>query len=372
MTGGATSRQAMIKGGDSDQGMNREEPTGSLQVGARPVFRERRALVCRALRFCLPEQRSIDLPGLGALHLRPGVRDFEANTTWIADVRRSCEEVAIECAGSPALLLIDTGFALHAVNAILGCERLAAGGPLSRIERGILLGALAALSAHLCLSPNVRLSENEDQSPPACPIVVEISLRLRGVAGRAWLCASEEFLNQNIREPLPGSSRAALRLELGCTGIVRSDLATSEVGDAVVFDEVAALSATEPWPVQVRRGREGMPASLLADGTLVLASGDDDGSRSGVTTQAERFSRRPSGSFAVAAGGSKQGPCADVTAEIGGLRGVPLGALLGEVPLHQRRSDPVLLRADDVLWAEGEIAAIDGALVVRITRMLAD
>jgi hypothetical protein len=258
------------------------------------------------------------------------------------------------------------------VNAILGCEGLAAVGPLSRIERGILLGALAASSAHLCLSPDVRLSEAGNQLPPACPIAVEISLGLRGVAGRAWLCASEEFLNQNIRESVRGLSQAALRLELGCTAIVRSELAASGVGDAVVFDEVAALSATEPWPVHVRREREGMPASLLADGTLVLASGDDDGSRSGVTTQAERSSRRPSVSCAVAAGGSKQGPCADVTAEIGGLRGVPLGALLGEVPLDLRRSDPVLLRADDVLWAEGEITAIDGALAVRITRMLAD
>jgi flagellar motor switch/type III secretory pathway protein FliN len=76
--------------------------------------------------------------------------------------------------------------------------------------------------------------------------------------------------------------------------------------------------------------------------------------------------------LAVAAGGSKQGPCADVTAEIGGLRGVSLGALLGEVPLDLRRSDPILLRVDDVPWAEGELTAIDGALAVRITRMMAD
>jgi hypothetical protein len=300
------------------------------------------------------------------------VLDFEATPTWIADVRRSCEEVAIDCAGNSALLLIDTEFALHAVNAILGCERLAAAGPLSRIERGILLGVLAALSTRLCLSPDVRLSENGNQSSPACPIAVEISLRLRGMAGRAWLCASEEFLNQSIREPTWGASQAALRLGLGCTGIVRSELAASGVGDAVVFDEAAALSATEPWPVHVRRDREGMPASLLVDGTLVLASGDDDGSRSGVTTQVERFSLRPSLTLAVAAGGSKQGPCADVTAEIGGLRGVSLGALLGEVPLDLRRSDPILLRVDDVPWAEGELTAIDGALAVRITRMMAD
>ena len=361
----------MNKGGDGDQGMNMEEATGTLQVGARLVSRQRRALVCRALRFWLPAERSIDLPGLGALHLRPGVLDLEATPTWIADVRRSCEEVAIDCAGNSALLFIDTGFALHAVNAILGCESLAAAGPLSRIERGILLGVLAALSTPLCLSPDVRLSENGNQSSPAHPMAVEISLGLRGVAGRAWLCASEEFLNQSIREPTRGASQAALRLELGCTGIVRSELAASGVGDAVVFDEAAALSATEPWPVHVRRDREGMPASLLVDGTLVLASGDDDGSRSGVTTQAERFSLRPSLTFAVP-GGSKQGPCADVTAEIGGLRGVPLGALLGGVPLDLRRSDPILLRVDDVPWSEGELTAIDGALAVRITRMMAD
>jgi len=74
--------------------MNTEEPTGPLQVGSRRVFHERRALVCRALRFCLPEERSIDLPmGLGfpanqASHLA-GISD--PTTPWQKEAAEAVE-----------------------------------------------------------------------------------------------------------------------------------------------------------------------------------------------------------------------------------------------------------------------------------------
>ena len=312
---------------------------------------------------------SIQLPGLGHLVLRAQVLESEATPAWIADVRQSCEEVSVVCAGGAALLLVDRGFALHAVNAILGCEFVAAAGPLSRIEHGILQGTLAALSAHLGLPPDVRLCADGCQAPLLGPIAIEVSLRLRGVTGRAWVCASEEFLTKSLTMQKPEPAQATVRLELGCTRVPILELAEAKEGDVVVFDGVVALSATDPWPIRLIRGKAAIPASLRPDGTLAGAGGD--GAASGSATKDERPSWRAPAISDSAAGTARNGRCADVTAEIGCVRGAALAGLLCNRPLGLGRSDPILLRVDETPWAEGEIVASEGDLAVRITRRLA-
>jgi flagellar motor switch/type III secretory pathway protein FliN len=314
------------------------------------------------MRVCLPEEISIELPRLGLLVLRPQVLDIEATPAWIVDVRHSCEEVSVECSGGAALLIIERGSACFAVNAMLGYEMAAVAGPLSRIERGILQGMLVALSAHLGLPPDVRLRAG--QAPVLDLVAIEVSLRMRGVTGRAWVCASEDFLTKSLALKTPEPAQATIRVELGCTRVPVSELAAAKEGDAVVFDGASALSVTAPWPVQIRRGKAAIPAYLYPDGTLAIAGGNGNGS----AEKADRPSC-PTISDSVA-GSAKKVSCLDVTAEIGCLRGDALAGLLKN-HVAMGRGDPILLRVDETPWAEGEIVAIEGELAVRITRRLA-
>ena len=351
--------------------MSAEDQDEHFRSGPSRGPRERSALVRQAMRVCLPEEMKIQLPGLGFLVLRPAVVEIDA--ARIENVRRSGEAVLIECAGSMALLFVERGFALNTVNAILGYQPVTAAGPLSRIERGILQGALVALSAHLGLMLDVRLQVNESQASPSDAIVVEVSLGLRGVAGRAWLCASDEFLTKILttRTPSPGQSPVMIRLELGRTRVPVSELAAAREGDAVVFDGVAALPAADPWPVQIRRGEVVVPACLRPDGAVAFAGGDADDKVCGTATKDERSPARPPTRPDLAKAGAMTDFCVEIAAEIRRLQGEALAGLLCGTPLARGRGDAILLRVDDTPWAEGEIAAIDGDFAVRITRRLA-
>jgi len=347
--------------------VNTGEPEEPQQAGPRHDVPEHRVLLRQVLRFCLPDEMSIDLPGLGMLVLRPHVLDVEATPAWIADVCQSCEEVSVKCASGAALLLIDRGTALSVVNALLGFEMVAAAAPLSRIERGILQGVLMALSTHLCLPPEARLCADGGQSSLKGPIPIAVSLRLRGVTGRAWVCASGDFLTKCLTLESPALAQAEFQVELACTSVLVSEMAAAKEGDAVVFDGATALSATTPWPVQIRRGKIAIPASLRPDGTLAIASGASDSA-----VKAERSSWRAPTISDSATGATKKASCVEMTAEIARLRGAALARIiLGKHPLDIGRSSPVLLRVDETPWAEGEVAAIEGELAVRITRRLA-
>jgi hypothetical protein len=119
--------------------------------------------------------------------------------------------------------------------------------------------------------------------------------------------------------------------------------------------------------VQIRRGKIALPANLHPDGTLAIASGASDSA-----VKAERSSWRAPTLSDSAAGVAKKASCVEITAEIARLRGSTLARIiLGKHPLDGGRSAPILLRADETPWAEGEVAAIEGALAVRITRRLA-
>jgi hypothetical protein len=244
---------------------------------------------------------------------------------------------------------------------------VAAAAPLSRIERGILQGVLMALSTHLCLPPEARLCADGRQASLLDPMPIAVSLRLRGVSGRAWVCASEDFLTKCLTLESPELAQAEVQVELACTSVPVSEMAAAKEGDAVVFDGATALSATAPWPVQIRRGKTAIPASLHPDGTLAIASEAFDSA-----VKAERSSWRAPTLSDSGAGAAKKAFCVKMTAEIARLRRAALARIiLGKNPLHIDRSDPILLRVDETPWAEGEVVAIEGELAVRITRRLA-
>jgi hypothetical protein len=277
--------------------------------------------------------------------------------------------VRIERAGTEALLLVEKGFALHTVNTLLGHAPAISDGPLSRIERGLFHGVLAASCARLGFISTVGLCAEERETPDSDSIVIEASVGLRGGAGRAWLCASAEFLVHILATQAPASKKpsAMLCLELARTLVPVAQLAAATAGDGLVFDEVAALPAADPWPIRIRNGGAVVSASLRPDG--ILASGDVDDL--GIVTQAERRSARiptPSDPAKFSPGSTDT---VEIVAELGRLQGASLARLLGGAPLDWVRGNSILLRLADAPWAEGEITAHDDAFAVRITRKLA-
>jgi len=353
--------------GDSAQGMPAGEQGEHFRSGCNGGFRGCVALVRQVMRVCIPEEMVIELPGLGGVALRPMV--LENNGAWLGDLRHACEESQLQCADSWAQILVEKEFAFHTVNAILGHEPVISAGSLSRIERGIFQGALMALSARLGLSPAIRLHTQASLRPNSDSIVVEVSLRLRGVVGRAWVCAPGEFLAKILatQSRRSGSVQPMVTLELGRTWLPLSELAAAKEGDAVIFDNVAALPSAAPWPAHIRRGSVVFPVSLCADGVVVAAASEGDAWDLPSGTNSERQPRRRSaGSASVMADA-----CAEMAAEIGCLQGATLAALLCGEPLAGGRVNTILLRRDGTSWAEGEILAVEGELAVRITRKLA-
>ena len=326
------------------------------------------ALVRQLTGICLPEEIVIELPGLGEVVIRPTV--LENDGAWLQNLRHACEEALLECANSAAQFLVERGFALHTVNAILGHGPVIAAGSLSRIERGILHGALVALSERLGLLPTIRPQVQENWAPSSDSIVVEVSLGLRGVVGRAWVCASNAFLAKILTTQAhhgPGQLQTRVFLELGRTWLPVSELAAANEGDVVVFDGVAALASADPWPAHIRRGDVVVPVSLRADGVVAAAVSGNDAKDRRSTTKLEQGPVRSSTSLAP----MRAEACAEIAAELGRFRGAMLASLLCGKPLDGGRGDAILLRRSGTAWAEGELLAVDGELAVRITRKLA-
>jgi hypothetical protein len=334
------------------------EPLGDL--------RGRVALVRQVIRGCLPGEVTANLSSLGDLVLRPAVRD---DAPWLSNLRGSCEEALIECGGAAAVLLVENGFARHAVNGVLGHEPAITAGSLSRVERGLLHGVLALLSARLDVPISVGACSAERQAPASGSVVIEASLQLRGGTGRAWVCASVEFLAQILANQSPTSEKpsATICLELARTRVPASQLAEANAGDVVVFDEVDARPAMEPWPVGIRTGDTLVQAALRPDGVLTSPAVEEPGSvahdkrrTACASTQSDQATTKPS---------PLEG-WAEIRAEIGTFQGGSLARLLCGAPLDGGRGSSTLLRMADTPWAEGEVVALDGAFAVRIKRKL--
>jgi hypothetical protein len=328
-------------------------------------LRGRTTLVGQVLRGFLPEKLVIELPGLGEICLQPVFSENDATRLW--QLRHSCEVVQIECPGKEALLLVEKGFAVHAVNTMLGYEPTIAAGSLSRIERGLLHGILVALFARLGLRFTVGVCAEERQAPDADFVVVEFSLGLRGDAGRAWLCASVECMAHILVSGFPYQTMFCL--ELGRTRVPLSQLAATKVGDVVVFDEAAALPGADPWPVCIRGGGAVFAASLGADGILTGVDASDLGT---VTRDERRPARIAAQSEAAKSPPASTDTSAEILAELGRVQGSVLASLLCGAAIDGGRERAILLRLADAPWAEGEIIAFEGALAARITRKLAD
>jgi hypothetical protein len=266
--------------------------------------------------------------------------------------------IALECAGQSGVLLVEQGLAVGLVNAVLGLAMPPFAGPLSRIERGVLAGTLATLLVDRGLTPGIRLGAGAGARPGPGTLVIALSVRLLGRDGQAWLAASDEFLAGAWATRGPGRGTFSPSLELAATTVAGSELAGAGPGDKVVFDETAALSPDEAWPVRVRRDGRSVPAWWSTDGVVLAADG-----------QAGDAATRPDRPSAVHRAGVAASPGAvQVTVGCAG----PAIDPAHPAPLVVRRDEPVVLKADGRAWAYGAITELDGALAVTITRKLAD
>ena len=306
----------------------------------------------------MPAEISARIPGAGEALVRPALLDRVAARAWRDDGWPAAELIALRCAGQSGALLVEQGLAVGLVNAVLGLVIPPFAGPLSRIERGVLAGTLATLLVDRGLTPGIRLGAGAGASPGTGTLVIAFSVRLLGREGQAWLAASEEFLAGAWATRSPGRGTFSPSLELAATTVAGSELAGAGPGDKVVFDETAALSPDEAWPVRVSRDVRSVPAWWSTEGVVVAAD-----------SQAGEAATRPDRAAVVQRVRAAASP--------GGVQ-VTAGYACPTIdpahptPLVVRRDGPVVLLVDGRAWAYGAIAEIDGALAVTITRKLAD
>jgi hypothetical protein len=343
----------------------RRRSDGSTGAGSTREEASRAAALHLIAQLCLPARAVVRLPSVGDVVLRPRFLDRTSRAAWWGGGRPACEEVALDCAGQPGLLLVENRLALGLVNVLLGLAMPAFSGPLSRVERGLLAGTVATMLAQLELAPDVRLGEGEVEAPPSGSPVLALSVGLCGESGRVWLCASREFFERVWATREPVAKAVVPWLELATTRVLSSELAGAETGDKVLFDETAALSPEAEWPVRVRWQGNVVPARWRADGLLVAGGSVASAPAGDATTRPER---RAAGLCSPAAAVAVGGVSVEVSA------GIACSAIegAGHAPLIVRRGEPLLLRAGDRPWAYGEVAEIDGAFAVTITRKLAE
>jgi hypothetical protein len=314
---------------------------GRDQEGRQPAAR----LIARVR---IPEEMAVGGPVRAVV--RPRLLETSA-TQALAGGGISGESVWLTCGGCASQLIVEPPLAVGLVSRALGLAAPALGGPLTRIERGVLLGVLSEMLSRQALSPEVRLSEEGQVAAIAELTGIALSVDLGGQSGQAWLLATSSLLDALCARQGDGFAR----LELATTTIPGSDLATAVVGDRIVF-ESSAPSTDDAWTVTLCCQERSCPARWRADGLVVPAEGREAAD----TVRGRR---------ADLEGGSGHGPPAAGIA-IAAWTAEPLARLAWGDPLVIPRSRAVVLCAAGTVWGEGQMGESDGALAITITRLL--
>jgi flagellar motor switch/type III secretory pathway protein FliN len=311
----------------------------------------------------LPPTWQVDLPpfGAAAVTIAGIVAGGERDDTI---------DICIARGGEAGRLAVSVAFASRIVDAALGTPaNFSSARGLGPAERGVLIGILSPLLDATGWS--LLLRPSRPMTSTAAPIALAVRTPIGG--GLAWL-----DLPATARAPEPlWRPRAAYlsidaRVELAATDIAAQAWAEVAPGDAVVFDGVAPFVPGNPREMLLAIGWFRAPARL-EDGHLALTG---EFQRAGVPIEATAIlheEKAMEGSVpktsAVLAGAP-----VEVVAELARIRlrgdevlGLAPGAVVTMAPLEQQT---VLLRAGDEPWAEGELVNVDGALGVRVTRLL--
>lgn len=319
------------------------------------------------LRLCLPSEMVTRLFGVGEVVLRASPVERHACARWWNDGRSCGESVALECSGQAGVLLLESRLALVAVNSVLGLGMPPFGGPLSRIERGILEGTVAALLAKLgpanAVRVRPRVGAGTAVDPPVGSFGVELLVRLQGESGRACLLASDRFLEELWVMTEASKAEVLPWLELASTKVPSAQISRAEAGDTVVFDETPALSPSGAWPVRARWRSKVVPARWLPDGLVVVVGGSSGAPMPEAATRPDR--RMDADSRTAMA------PIGDASVEMSAGVLCPAVDVIRRAPLVVRRGGSLVLRTGNHPWAYGELAECAGVFAVSIRRKLA-
>jgi hypothetical protein len=274
--------------------------------------------------------------------------------------------------------MVERGLALGLVNAVLGLPMPVVIRPLSRIERGILEGMIAALLSMLALAPAIRLVAGDRAVTELASLSIGISAEMRGLAGHAFLCGADEFFERAWAAQgaslEAGKVLAMLRVEVAHTRLSRSELGALLEGDAIVFEEFGALLPSDPWPVQVRLGEVVVPARAFPNGSITIEDGVAAQAGHDARTRFEGPAASGVGLASELATQSREGSVSvEITAELGTIRigEADRAGLLRDLRIGIARPKQIHLMIGDTSWAEGEILALGGEFAVQVTRKLA-
>jgi flagellar motor switch/type III secretory pathway protein FliN len=348
-----------------------------------------------ALLARLPARTAVTLGGLGRLEIRAaGVapRDLARAELVSLGVGRPRVEGRVSVDVVLARALVQA--ALRDYAASPGSPPVTAGagsssvGPLGFSERGVLAGLIARVFASLEVPLVLALEAPSRGAPDMLVLALEISAV--GVRGWAELEVPTRWLGEVPPVAPDGAALAALavtaRLELCRTFIGAADLAGLAEGDAVVFDGRPALDRVGDWPVTIVLGETSADASLSTTGLLEVrrsfraraAHRIEEGTLTGDVADDTDDGRDQNAGSEVTARIDVTAVLAavpvEVVAEVGRivLRGDEvLGLAPGVVlSLGGPRVAEVTLRVGDQDWAEGELVDVEGALAVRVTRVV--
>ena len=312
------------------------------------------------VQLSMPAEICTRLAGVGEVVLHPRFLDRAGGRAFWETSRKGCEVLTLARAGQAAVMFIEHGLAVGVVNAILGLGTPPLAGPLSRIERGVLAGALATALTAIEPAAEIRLAGDLGAEVGTLAPILVLAVRWPGREGRVWLAAGDEFYAGFRSSRESGCGPMMPWLEVAVTTVEESEIESAEPGDTLVFDETKALPPDEAWPIRVRLDERSFPARWLPDGTVVAA----EDSMGDVVT-------RPDGPASLRRGGK------DVTQPRREMR-VAAGCLCHPVapfpiqlaPLVVPRGGSLRVEAGGCLWAEGDLAALEGAFALTLTRML--
>jgi hypothetical protein len=301
--------------------------------------------------LCMPDEFVVPFGARGEMVVRPRLLEEAETQAW----RQSPpvgERFCLTCAGGISSLIVEPPLAAAVVAQVLGLA-LSVGAPLTRIEKGVLTGALAAMLSQVGLAPSVRIGECRPADPAA--LFLAFAVELSGKSGQGWLLATDGLLDAAWRR-WPGFGPASdIELELAETAVATAELEDAAIGDLIVFDGVAGARAEVAWPVIMRRGDRRMAALWMADDSLVIAA-----------ASAGMAGVRPS---PPAAGSPAPPAAAPATARVIALCPVETASLTWKGPFVQPRDGRVVLLAGGTSWARGQVVARDGDFTVAITSL---
>jgi hypothetical protein len=303
------------------------------------------------LQLLLPAESRLRLPVLGEVLLHPRLLGLEVASTWDVQIGSACEVFSIAHAGHIGHLYVEGGLAMRAVNMLLGLSPTIPAGALSRLERGLLVGALAVVLGGIGSELPVQIGEADGRGVGRDAFVIRTTVDVGGHCGQAWVVAEAGFFTGILAARALSRPALAPWIELAATALSVGAWADAEVGDRLVFDETPALQSSAVWHVQVRNGGAVAFGQCLERGWLVASDqvGGTAEARPVAATDNSRADQR-----LIQA-------CLDCKVDRDRDR----------LALWARRDGTITLRSANEILGYGDRVEHDGKLAVLITRKLA-